>query len=145
MKSISFEKIQMIVTWDRNPEANRPCPHCNRVADPAIAMLKSPAKQIIYSTISKHLVDGDYNLYVGKVIDRIWLNATNQIVFDLRKPTADDLKEENLNRSPIVNPDADEIVPPVSINSNISNSQLLDMKQSIIAAEHKIKEGKITL
>jgi hypothetical protein len=135
----------MIVTWDRNPEAHRPCPHCKQVADPALALIKSPAKQVIYSTLSKYLADGDYNVYVGKVIDRIWINSTQQIVFDLRKPVAEDLNKENLNRAPIVDPAANEIVPPTSINANISNAHLMNMKHEIIATERKIKEGKIKL
>lgn len=114
-----YNKIQMLINWDRNPETEK------------------GARQVIHSTVSRELPVGDYNVYVGKVIEKIYMNEHNNLVLCLRLPEEQDLSPENLNRRPLtestMKASDDEI--PQTILQHQSREEFLKMKQDMIQAE----------
>lgn len=121
--SNKYDEMQIIVNWDRNPETEK------------------GARQVIHSTISRQLPVGDYNVYVGKVIDKIAFNQYNQLVFTIRKPREDDLSPENLNRQPLTANIQEEITEsePETIRDTTNRAEILEMKQAMINAEKEFQ------
>lgn len=119
-----FSKLEIIINWDSNPFEN---------VDP-----DNPPKQAIFSPLN--LPHGDWNVYLGKVIEKIYTNRYRQIVMVLRKPTPEDLSEGNLNRQPLtaslgeVNAENAE-----TIRKPATQEDLIRMRRELFAAEAATK------
>lgn len=114
-----------MINWDDNPLANK------------------DAKQVIYSTHSSMLPDGDYNIYVGKVIEKIYVSRDRKVVIRLRKPIPEDISEENLNRQPLSASTTAAVVTPdqaETIKKPYTQEDLIRMRREIMEAEIKARK-----
>lgn len=120
MKEEDYSNIEFIVNWDDNPATNQ------------------SAKQVVYSTHSRLLPDGDYNYLVGKVVEKIYLNRYKQIVIVLRKPKSEDLSQENLDRKPLtssLNNDIPTAEQAETIKKPATQEDIIRMRRELVHAE----------
>lgn len=125
MQQQDYSNIEFIINWDENPVT---------FDDKGVAVRNQNAKQNIYSPIS--LPDGDWNIYVGKVIEKIYLNRHKQIVIKLRKPKPEDLSPENLNRQPLT-ASLEEVTAEKAetIRKPATQDDIIRMRRELLMAE----------